>query len=102
MSSNEVRFGYGSGIAPALVALAAAIKTILIADLVMSLDNVLAVAAAAKGDIPLLVIGIPLAYVIAPDALRRVTLIAVLVLLLIVELLNTGLEKLADVITRGA
>ena len=31
---------------------------------------------------------------------RRVTLIAVLVLLLIVELLNTGLEKLADVITR--
>jgi YjbE family integral membrane protein len=36
----------------------AAIRTILIADLVMSLDNVLAVAAAAKGDIPLLVAGL--------------------------------------------
>jgi YjbE family integral membrane protein len=32
----------------------AAIRTILIADLVMSLDNVLAVAAAAKGNLPLL------------------------------------------------
>ena len=35
-----------------------AIKTILIADLVMSLDNVIAVAAAAKGSIALLVIGL--------------------------------------------
>ena len=47
-----------------------------------------------------LAIGIPLAFVIAADAWRCVVLIAVLVLLLIVELLNTGLEKLADVITR--
>jgi YjbE family integral membrane protein len=37
-----------------------AIRTILIADLVMSLDNVLAVAAAAKGNITLLVIGLAL------------------------------------------
>jgi YjbE family integral membrane protein len=37
-----------------------AIRTILIADLVMSLDNVIAVAAAAKGNIPLLVIGLAL------------------------------------------
>jgi YjbE family integral membrane protein len=36
----------------------AAVRTILIADLVMSLDNVLAVAAAAKGDTLLLVIGL--------------------------------------------
>jgi len=36
----------------------AAIKTILIADLVMSLDNVIAVAAAAKGSITLLVLGL--------------------------------------------
>jgi YjbE family integral membrane protein len=36
----------------------AAIRTILVADLVMSLDNVLAVAAAANGDVPLLVIGL--------------------------------------------
>ena len=35
-----------------------AIKTILIADLVMSVDNVLAVAAAAKGSLLLLVIGL--------------------------------------------
>ena len=35
-----------------------AIKTILIADLVMSLDNVIAVAAAAKGDWTLVIIGL--------------------------------------------
>ena len=35
-----------------------AIKTILIADLVMSLDNVIGVAAAAKGSVPLLIIGL--------------------------------------------
>ena len=38
--------------------LMAAIKTILIADLVMSLDNVIGVAAAAKGSMPLLIIGL--------------------------------------------
>src|SRR5256885_8421204 len=36
----------------------AAIKTILVADLVMSLDNVIAVAAVAKGSIVLLVLGL--------------------------------------------
>ena len=38
--------------------LAGAIKTIVIADLVMSLDNVIGVAAAAKGNILLLVLGL--------------------------------------------
>ena len=38
--------------------MAAAVRTILIADLVMSLDNVIAVAAAAKGSMLLLVIGL--------------------------------------------
>ena len=38
----------------------AAIRTILVADLVMSLDNVLAVAAAANGNVLLLVIGLAL------------------------------------------
>ena len=38
--------------------LMAAVRTILIADLVMSLDNVIAVAAAAKGDETLLIIGL--------------------------------------------
>lgn len=36
----------------------AALKTILIADLVMSLDNVIAVAAAAKGSLTLLILGL--------------------------------------------
>lgn len=36
----------------------AAVKTIVIADLVMSLDNVVGVAAAAKGNVPLLVFGL--------------------------------------------
>ena len=36
----------------------AAVRTILIADLVMSLDNVIAVAAAAKGDMVLLILGL--------------------------------------------
>ena len=35
-----------------------AIRTILIADLVMSLDNVIAVAAAAKGSMTLLILGL--------------------------------------------
>ena len=38
--------------------LAAAVRTILIADLVMSLDNVIAVAAAAKGSTTLLIVGL--------------------------------------------
>jgi YjbE family integral membrane protein len=38
--------------------MASAVRTILIADLVMSLDNVIAVAAAAKGDTFLLVLGL--------------------------------------------
>jgi YjbE family integral membrane protein len=46
----------GGGVSHA--SMATAIRTILIADLVMSLDNVIAVAAAAKGDIPLLIVGL--------------------------------------------
>jgi YjbE family integral membrane protein len=38
--------------------LMSAVRTILVADLVMSLDNVLAVAAAAKGDTTLLILGL--------------------------------------------
>ena len=45
----------GSGVTSSM---ATAIRTILIADLVMSLDNVIAVAAAANGNVPLLVIGL--------------------------------------------
>jgi YjbE family integral membrane protein len=48
----------GEGEAAASGSLAAAIKTILVADLVMSLDNVIAVAAAAKGSVMLLIVGL--------------------------------------------
>jgi YjbE family integral membrane protein len=48
----------GEGVEERAGGLLSAIRTILVADLVMSLDNVLAVAAAAKGDTPLLVIGL--------------------------------------------
>jgi len=43
---------------PRPIGVAAAVRTILVADLVMSLDNVLAVAAAAQGNTVLLVIGL--------------------------------------------
>jgi len=38
--------------------LVAAVKTVIVADLVMSLDNVIGVAAAAKGSLPLLIFGL--------------------------------------------
>jgi len=41
-----------------LTSLLGAVRTILIADLVMSLDNVIAVAAAANGNLPLLILGL--------------------------------------------
>ena len=43
---------------PQAMGIGAAVRTILVADLVMSLDNVLAVAAAARGNTPLLVAGL--------------------------------------------
>ena len=48
----------GEGGAKTHTSMFGAIKTILIADLVMSLDNVIAVAAAAKGDWLLVIIGL--------------------------------------------
>src|SRR5512141_3197749 len=48
----------GEGEAKEHGSLLAAVRTILIADLVMSLDNVIAVAAAAKGSMLLLVLGL--------------------------------------------
>lgn len=48
----------GEGHGAAASSIMAAIKTILLADLVMSLDNVIGVAAAAKGSTPLLIIGL--------------------------------------------
>jgi YjbE family integral membrane protein len=48
----------GEGEGESISNMAAAIRTILIADLVMSLDNVIGVAAVAKGSMPLLIIGL--------------------------------------------
>ncbi|MDB5940906.1 MAG: Integral rane protein TerC [Ramlibacter sp.] len=48
----------GEGAAKEHGSLLAAVRTILIADLVMSLDNVIAVAAAAKGSFLLLILGL--------------------------------------------
>ncbi len=50
--------GDGDGVGNGNGSLAAAIRTILIADLVMSLDNVIAVAAAARGSTTLLIVGL--------------------------------------------
>ena len=48
----------GEGKTSTSTGMGAAIRTILIADLVMSLDNVIAVAAAAKGSLTLLILGL--------------------------------------------
>ena len=48
----------GEGFVKASTTLMSAVKTILIADIVMSLDNVIAVAAAAKGNTVLLILGL--------------------------------------------
>jgi YjbE family integral membrane protein len=48
----------GEGVAKEHGTLMAAVRTILIADLVMSLDNVIAVAAAAQGSMLLLILGL--------------------------------------------
>ncbi|MEO7128073.1 MAG: TerC family protein, partial [Rhodoferax sp.] len=48
----------GDGDARSFDSLLAAVRTILIADLVMSLDNVIAVAAAAQGNMVLLILGL--------------------------------------------
>ena len=80
---EEEGHGKGSG----GTSLAAAIKTILIADLVMSLDNVIAVAAAAKGNTLLLVLGLAISIPIVVFASR---------------LLLTLMDRFPIIITLGA
>ena len=67
--------------------MAAAIRTILVADLVMSLDNVLAVAAAAKGNLPLLVLGL---------------LVSIPLIIFGATLLTKVMERFPIIITIGA
>lgn len=52
-----------------------------------------------REEIILLLVGIPFAFFLANDAWHFLLLISVLLLILIVELLNTGIEALADKIT---
>ena len=71
----------------AVSGLGAAVRTILIADLVMSLDNVLAVAAAAKGDMALLVLGL---------------LVSIPLIIFGATLLAKVMERFPVIITTGA
>lgn len=56
--------------------------------------------AAFRQELIALAIAIPLALVIATSAWKRLALIGVVLAVLIVELLNTAIEKLADRVTR--
>ncbi|MFL6798379.1 MAG: diacylglycerol kinase [Xanthobacteraceae bacterium] len=47
-------------------------------------------------------VAVPLAFVLAQDGWKRLALISVVGLILVVEMLNTALEKLADRVTRAA
>lgn len=77
----------GDGDGKEINGMMAAIRTILIADLVMSLDNVLAVAAAAKGNLPLLVLGL---------------LISIPLIVFGATLLTKVMERFPIIITIGA
>ena len=56
--------------------------------------------AAFRQELALLAVGIPLAFFLTPDVGKRFALIGVIVFILIVELLNTAIEKLSDRVTR--
>ena len=54
---------------------------------------------AFRQEIIALLVAIPAAFLVATDMWRRIALIGVIVLLMIVELLNTAIEKLSDHVT---
>ena len=54
---------------------------------------------AFREEIAGLVLSLPLAWLIGATTMRRVELVAAVVLVLVVELLNTAIEKLADRLT---
>ena len=54
---------------------------------------------AIREEIVALVLSLPLAWLIGATAMRRFELVAAVVLVLVVELLNTAIEKLADRLT---
>ena len=54
---------------------------------------------AFREEVVALLIAIPAAFLVATETWRRVALIGVVLLLMIVELLNTAIEKLSDHVT---
>ncbi len=57
--------------------------------------------AAFREELVALAVSVPLAFFITPLAWKRLTLIGVVLLLLVVELLNTAIEKLSDHVSPG-
>ena len=55
--------------------------------------------AAFREELIALAVSVPLAFFITPLAWKRLALIGVVLLLLVVELLNTAIEKLSDHVT---
>jgi diacylglycerol kinase (ATP) len=55
---------------------------------------------AFRQELAVLVVAIPLAFLVTEAAWKRFVLIGVVLLLLVVELLNTAIEKLADRVSR--
>jgi diacylglycerol kinase (ATP) len=55
--------------------------------------------AAVREELAILLLSIPTAYFVAVTTARAIELVLVLMLLLVVELLNTAVEKLADRLT---
>ncbi len=56
---------------------------------------------AFRQELVALLIAIPIAFVVAEAAWKRLALIGVVVFVLVVELLNTAIEKLADRVTQA-
>ena len=54
---------------------------------------------AVREELAALALALPLAWLIGVTAMRRVELVAAVVMVLIIELLNTAIEKLADRLT---
>ena len=57
--------------------------------------------AAFRQELVLLALAVPLAFLVADGAWKRLALIGVVVLLLVVELLNTAVEKLSDRVSKA-
>ncbi len=55
---------------------------------------------AFRQELVVLVLAVPLAFIVTETAWKRLVLIGVVLLLLVVELLNTAIEKLSDRVSR--